>query len=177
MSTISKSSGRFRVLFQIAFYIVPFITVGFWILAKDYPGIINMDFRIPVDVHEMVLNPRSQFLAIIVSAIPTAVMMYGLHTLQKLFRHYENGEIFSMNNVKCYRALAYTLFAWVGCRILWIPLITAALTFQNPPGHRMVALNIGLFDIEGFIIGAVILLIAKIMAEGYHLAEDQMYTV
>ena len=60
---------------------------------------------------------------------------------------------------------------------MYTPLISAVLSFTNPSGQRMLAARFDLFDFTLLIIGAIVVLIARVMDEGRKLEDDQAYTI
>ena len=103
--------------------------------------------------------------------------MAGIYMLIKLFHLYENLEIFSNRNVVCLRNLGRILILWVIAQLIYVPLISIVVTFQNPPGERSIAVSLGSADLTALIVGVTLLIISWVMDEGRRLEEEQRYTV
>ena len=142
MEKIKKISRRFRVLFQIIFYLTPIGVLGFWLVFKtpyDFFSQLGISsaflLNTPVTIHNYTRAP-----AFIVTMLPAGIMMYGLRQLIKLFKNYELGQIFTLDNVNYYRKLGYTLFAWVFAGVIYSMLISFIISIffilYNPPYHN-----------------------------------------
>jgi len=177
MNKIKRISRLFRLLFQILFYLQPFFTALFWIFVKTPPA-NAIGIQLPVEPHYFTLNATIRTFGFLVSLIPTAFWMYGLHCLVKLFKNYEQGKIFVLKNALFYRNLGYTICIWFFVRFFYQALISLVVTFQNRPLHKS-SIMIGLsnHDILLLIVGGVIILISWVMKEGYKLSEEQSLTV
>ncbi len=176
MRNLSKTSQKFKILFQILFYLVPILTILYWMFGSGAPSwLVQTGFGI--SAAQVTLTPLTRFLAALVSLlIPIAIIMYGLWQLIQLFSHYERREIFTLSNVKRYRNLAYTLFAWVIGGMIYEGLISAILTVKTV-GYHVIKVGFSSSDLTVLIVGAILFVIAAVMAEGYQLAEDEKNTV
>jgi hypothetical protein len=190
MNKISRVSRKFRLLFQFLFFIEPIGLVLFWSLANSpmvqrliqaaYGGDKTSLFLLTSFSDKLVnmpLDPTTRLLGFMVSMLPVAITMFGLYQLVQLFRSYESGRIFTIENVKRYKKLGYTLFASVFGGLVYEALITWVVTFHNAPGKREIAITFGSYDIITLIVGGIILLISWVMMEGQNLAEEQVYTI
>ena len=97
--------------------------------------------------------------------------------MKELFALYEHGIIFSNENVRCFRRLGYTLVVWFFAKLLFIPLISVVLTYNNPSGERMIAVGIGSYDLSTLITGAIVVTISWVMGEASKLQDLQDHTV
>ncbi len=178
MEHFKKVSHRFRVLFQWFFYGIPFFVLWYWLVFHtQYDVFTKFGIMSSFSGDPITFNVASRVLGFIVTFIPAGIMMYGAHQMVKLFRNYEQGNIFVYNNVTRYRKLGYTLFAWVFAGFVYDALISLALTFQNQPGHRLISLSMNAPDIAALIAGGVIILIAWVMKEAYRLSKDQSLVI
>src|SRR5436190_811631 len=107
MNKIQRVSLFFRVLFQIAFIVIPIALVIAWIKAPDPLFSLGSFATTMIPTSEYpVLHPLSlttRVLGFIVSLIPNGIDLIILYFLIKLFRLYEKGEIFSGSNVNYIR--------------------------------------------------------------------------
>jgi hypothetical protein len=116
-------------------------------------------------------------LAFLASLLPVSVAVYGLGTLRSLFKLYENGIMFSSDNVRYFHRLGYVCIAWVIANAVFTTLISAIITFGNPPGERAIVAQFGTSDMANLIIGAIVLLISWVMDEGRKLEDEQAHTI
>ncbi|TNF70208.1 MAG: DUF2975 domain-containing protein [Gammaproteobacteria bacterium] len=179
MINITTTSHRYRIIFQALFYITVIGFILFW-LTYQTPYDIFSPFGVATQLSNLAqspLTPLTRFLAFFVSMIPCLIILYGLYQLIKLFKNYEKGDVFSIKNVLCYRKLCYTLFAWVIGGLIYDPLMSLVLTFNNPPGHRVISISFGSSDIVALIAGAIVLIIAHIMYQAHQISNENQLTI
>lgn len=108
----------------------------------------------------------------VVSLLPVGGGLYALRHLWRLFGEYGRGEVFGGAAQD-----ALVRFAWAVLLLaLLLPLTRAlmsvALSMGNPPGQRYVAISLAWFDCLHILFGAVLVAIARVMAEARRLADD-----
>ena len=174
MNKIKKVSKRFRIFFQIMFILIPLGVIWFWLVFHGKHDVFKQ-FGIGASLvsRPITVDFLSRALAMAVSIIPTGIILYCLTQLIKLFKNYEDGNIFVFNNVICYQKLGYALFSWVIGGIIYEALISLALTFQNAPKLRLIATGISSIDLVALIAGGIILLISWVMKEAYKTSKEQ----
>lgn len=183
MNKIKRVSVFFRSFFQILLIGIPMLLIYAWATNPQsivlFSGLINMNF-IPHDyqndiLHELTFNDRVFGFA--VSALPMLVELFILISLIKLFKLYEQGEIFSLNNVRYIRNIGYALMASQIVDLIYQALMGLALTLNNPHGHRYMKISIDQNNFAILFAGCIVILISWIMAEGCKLREEQQLTV
>lgn len=169
---------KFRILFKLAFILVPILNLSIWIFYNQLPAEITVTL-LPhaLNLTHININSTTILLACLASMLQVSVIFYALNQLLKLFKNYEQGEIFSLANVSYYRKLGYSFFAWVVCSKIVDALISIILTFQNQVGHRQIVIRFGAADLLALAIGGLVILIAWIMNEGHKLNEEQALTI
>lgn len=192
MNKIRKVSQIFRIFFQIAFILIPCLVAISWLNAP-----YNMDWNwlahasvtkqsgfafspMPANVKVLILHPLSamtKFYGFLITLIPTAIQLAMLYFLIKLFKLYELGEIFSSKNVKCIRYIGYSMLIGQALNPVYEGLLSLAMTWHNPHGHRIAIISLSGANIAILITAFLIILISWIMAEGSKLHEEQTYTV
>lgn len=179
MIKLKKLSHRYTLSFQILFYVIILGLILFWITYRT-PYDIFTNIGIGANLAVLIQSPLSlstRILAFIVSIIPCSVILYGLNQLIKLFKNYERGEVFTNDNVQRYKKLAYSLFAWVIAGICYDALISLVLSFNNPPGQRVISINFEGPDFVALVAGAVVLTIAYVMQEAHKLSDENKFTI
>lgn len=175
MSEIELFSKKISRLFQIFFFSSPIFTIIFWIYPEQMLSFGIIPFPIPQE--EITFNGLSKLLGFGVSLLPTLIVMALFYMLAKLFKNYQNGEVFSQNNISYYKKLGKYLFLLACVNFLCTGLMSLALTCQNPSGHRTLCLSIGMAQIFPILIGLVIIGISHVMNEAFRLEEEQKYTI
>lgn len=170
---IQGVSCQFRRLFMMMAIATPLLTLLYWCLFNYLPDGIR-----PLQPYTMgELSPLTAALAFLASLLPASVAVFGLLTLTRLFKLYENATYFSVENVKLFRRLGITLMLWVGANLLCTSLLSVITTFNNPPGERMLMATFGFSDLAMLLIGGIVILISWIMDEGRKLEEEQAHTI
>jgi hypothetical protein len=189
MNRIKYVSLFFRILFQILFVTLPVISIIFWVNAPEpitlLNGMISLNF-IPASYTATAdhttkilhtLNSSEKIFGFCVSAIPMLIELSIVYSLIKLFKLYEGGEFFSINNVRYIRNAGYALLLGQLINPLYEGLIGIVLTWYNPVGHRFFAITFDQTNIGMVLTALLIILISWIMAEACKLREDQQLTI
>lgn len=203
MNKIKRVSLFFRIIFQIIFIAIPILLIFSWIYAPEplnlFIGIIKfnaipstyagphvyakgayllhppMGAPEPVLLH--ILSWKEKCLGFLVSLLPTTIDLIVLYCLIKLFRLYEQGEIFSINNVKYIRNIGYALLIGQLLNPIYQGLMGIVLTWNNPKGHRFAAISLDQTNLGILLVGLMVILISWIMTEGCRLREEQQLTI
>ena len=182
MSKIQKQSRRARLFFQSLFVLTPIAVCYYWLTVEtsyDFLtsfGVIQVTHNID-SYTQLPLTLTTRILATIASSFLCSIIMYALKVLINLFRSYERNEIFTLDNVMSYQKLGYSLFYWVGASVVYGALMSAILSFNNPPGDRMLAIGFVGVDFLTLVLGFIILIISWVMKEGYILADENSHTI
>jgi len=118
------------------------------------------------------LQPVQMALGIGVMMVPAAVMAFGLWNLRQLFAGFGAGRIFTLENTRALRIFAWSAMAVIVVQFFTDGLLTVVLTLNNPPGQRVLALSLSTEQIIALFVGAVFVVIARVLEEGRKLADD-----
>lgn len=183
MDKIKRISLFFRVLFQVVFVALPIFLIIAWIKFSGtlviIGGTINLNY-IPAAYTNSILHALSgseKLLALCLSSIPMLIQLYILYSLINLFKLYEKGEIFSINNVRYIRNIGYAVLITQIIDPIYQGAMGFVLTRYNPPGHRFAAITLDQTNIGVVLIALMVILISWIMAEGCKLREEQQLTI
>jgi hypothetical protein len=174
MEHIQSVSRKYIALINVLLISVPVGTALYWIFFNGLPDGFRAD--LPVSPKDD-LQASYLVLAFVVTLIPMGVGIYGLLALRALFRLYEQGKIFTAQNVSCFRRLGYTLIAWVVATALFTPLISAVLSYSNALGERAIVAKFGIADFSTLIVSGVVLILASVMNRACELEADQALTI
>ncbi|PKG39784.1 DUF2975 domain-containing protein [Psychromonas sp. Urea-02u-13] len=182
MSNIQKQSRRARILFQVLLVLTPLSVCYYWLTVDtqfDFLttlGILQSSYDIS-SYTQLPLTVTTRVIATISSLFLCAIIMYALQVLIHLFRNYERNEIFSMNNTMSYQKLGYCLFYWVGASVIYGAILSVILSFNNPPGERILSISFEGMDLLTIMLGFIILIISWVMKEGFILADENNHTI
>lgn len=183
MNKIKQVSFWFRLFFQAALYLSPALLAFAWIFSTPNnfnPGYISGFGPVPHDLNIPILyslNASTKLMGFLISCIPLSITMLILYYLVKLFKLYEHAQIFTFANVKYIRNIGWLVLLSQIIRPIYEAMITAALTFQNPHGHRFASISFSNNNLTTLIIALIIILISWVMAEGCKLNDEQKYII
>jgi hypothetical protein len=183
MNRIKKVSLFFRIVFQIIFVGLPILFIMSWVYAPNELGLLIGIIRlnaIPSAYSHSILHTLSaseKSLGCLVSTIPFLVEMFVIYFLIKLFKLYEQGEIFSIQHVKYIRNIGYALLIGQLIQPFYQFAMGLVLTLNNPPHHRYATITLDQTNIGILLTALLVILISWIMAEGCKLHEEQQLTV
>lgn len=183
MNKIQRVSIVLRWMFQIAFIALPLLLIAFWMNAPlplssnmaKFGFVISFIPKGTKVLHALSANMK--VLGFLISLIPLSVELFVLYFLIRLFKLFELNEIFSYQNVRNIKYIAYALFVGQLISPIYQMLISAAMTWHNPVGKRMMAITFTGSNIAILLIALMMILISWIMSEAYKLREEQKYTV
>lgn len=181
MNNIKKVSHFFKRLFQLWFWLLPIMTIGIWIFSAHPEMAGKTDFGISVMPHFIkIMHPLSfanRLTGFAIGLIPLAISMLLFFYLIQLFKLYEQGKIFLIENARLIRKAGIMLLLGQLIRPVYEGLISASMTWQNPIGHRTLMLSFTNTDLGTIIIAVIVILISWIMLEACKLQEEQQLTV
>jgi len=172
---IQNASRRLRRILLTIVCILPVLDALVWLFMNKFPEMMWRKM-LPYFV-TMPLPVSARLMGFVVTMLPTGIAMIGGYHLMRLFRLYEQGQIFRDSNVRCFRNLSRVLIWWFVVGIVQKSLLSIALTLHNPPGQRMITVELGSPDLTALLLGAILAVIAWVMEEGRKLQEDQDFTV
>jgi hypothetical protein len=184
MNKIQRVSFFLRVIFQIAFVVLPLMLALYWIFAPQL-NLNSMRHHLPIGISCIpdgteILHPITSADALwgfLIGLLPTVIEMMILYFLIKLFKLYEQGKIFTLSNVEYLKKIGICMLINQGASFIYEALISFALTLHNPAGHHAASVSFGTYDIYNIVTAIMVIVISWIMAEGCKLNEEQQLTV
>ncbi|WP_455203897.1 DUF2975 domain-containing protein [Kaarinaea lacus] len=171
---IQRVSHKFKLLFIALIFIIPLTELMLWLFYNQLPN--NHFFLLHDQIQgELSLSVRMQlFLA---SLIPIGILTYGVFILIKLFRLYEKKIVFTAENVRHYRRLGFVAISWVVGKVIYLPICSLILSFQQSDNNLFISLGLQSVDLFVLVTGVIVILVSWIMDEARRLEEEQAYTV
>ena len=176
---IQRTSRFFRLFFQAVFIILPCIQIIAWMMApQPLPVFFGYIRVIPTSVEVLHhLSWTTKFYGFLLSSISLIIVEFILYYLIRLFRLYEQGEIFTAANVSYIRKSGYALLLMQIMAPITEGFLTLIISWGNPPGHRIAAASVSGLDLTLIITAFMVILISWIMTEGCRLREEQQLTI
>ena len=104
--------------------------------------------------------------------LPAVLWLVGLFHLWRLFGLYAQGAALTAAAQRALRLVALTVLAAALLRPLYQSLLSVVATIDNPPGQRMLTVSFGTHDYFLLLLGLVLTVIATVMADAVHAAEE-----
>jgi len=183
ISNIHRVSKFFKWVFQLTFIALPILLIIFWIKMPSSVSTIAANHGVTISyIPEglKILHPLStstKILGFVISLIPLSVNLFILYFLIYLFKSFEKCEFFSRQSVSCIKYIGYVLFIGQLVSPIYQALLSAALTWHNPPGERMVSISFSGTNLGILLTALLMILVSWIMTEGHKIKEDQRYTI
>lgn len=171
--SISNFSRKLLPLFWFSMVFSVVLNTVFWFSATMFNAEwFNASF--PIEVSLPLSNVRS-LIGYFPSMISTLLTVALLWQLIVLFRLYEKGIIFELQNVECFKKLSYLLIATPFVEFLMGVLLSLALSYND--GDWNMSFSIDDSDITMMIIGFIVRVITVVMEKAAYLQEESELTV
>lgn len=171
---IQRMSRVFRWLFTILLIATPVLTVAFWANFNDLSEGFREDVFLSPDEK---ISTLQMALATLVNMVPVGAGMFVIWTFRRLFSFYEQGKIFTLHNVACYRKIGYGTLVYAFSELLYNSALSVILTSHRPEGQRELHITIGTVDLTTVMVGVMVLCISWVMKEAAAMEEERLYTV
>jgi hypothetical protein len=113
---------------------------------------------------------------IALSCIPMSITILIYHQLAKLFRLYEQGYLFKIENIKLIKSIGICILANELIQFLYQPFMSFILTFYKPVGEHMIGISFGTSNLAMVVTGLVVLTASWIAEEAHELKLDTQLT-
>lgn len=97
--------------------------------------------------------------------------------LFKLFNYYQQGEIFTIANITCFKNIGKTLLFWIILNIFYPVIVSLFIRFTGFSDNLAIYLNVGSSEIMYFVSGLVIYVMAWVMTMAIELKQEQELVV
>lgn len=180
MQRIRQVSLFFRVLLTLILILMPITQIIGWINAPQsyylfhfiYFNMIPQGYEV---LHMLSISER--LMGFGVSMLPVSIEMFIVYCLIRLFRLYEQGHIFTLDNVRYIRYVGYALFADQLAQVIYGGLMGLVVTWNNPHGHRLAKITFDQTNAGLLLVAFLVVLVSWVMAEGYKLQQEQQLTI
>ncbi|MCG9559316.1 MULTISPECIES: DUF2975 domain-containing protein [Vibrio] len=171
--SISNFSRKLLTLFWFSIVFSVVLNTVFWFSATMFNAEwFNASFPIEVSLP---LSTGRSLIGYFPSMISTLLTVALLWQLIVLFRLYEKGIIFELQNSECFKKLSYLLIATPFVELLMDVLLSLALSFND--GNWNMSFTIDDSDITMMIIGFIVRVIAVVMEKAAVLQEESELTI
>ncbi|WED43061.1 DUF2975 domain-containing protein [Legionella cardiaca] len=177
MQKIKFTSHMLYLLFRALCWLIPLITT-YLILFNIEDMLTWGGWAVtPAQIHDTHFSLTHRLAILAIQCAPLSISVLIFHKLANLFRLYEQGNLFEEENIKLIKQISIYMIAGELLQLIYQPLITAALTFNNPPGQRFASITLGTTNVSTLITACIILVASWIIKEAHQLKADSQLTI
>ncbi len=141
----------------------------FWSDPDLLKGWLQEFTQLPVTIP---LTPLAYWGSFAAASLPFALGLATLWVTRRLFLGYARGDIFTLAAARRLTAIGGLLLASMGAGVVARTLATLALTWENPPGQRQLAVSLSSHDFALAVLALLLMVVGWILGEAARLAEE-----
>lgn len=104
--------------------------------------------------------------------LPLLVLLYGLWQIRSFFQLYRANDVFPAAAGRYLRNFGITLLVLVPVGIITQTTASVLFSLHQPEGSRQLAISVSSSEIFVLVIGALVMMIGRILTEAHRLAEE-----
>lgn len=170
MDRVRRIAGLMRGMVLVGGSLFTIFTLVMW-ATPEWARFASMQ-EIGLDPKSITITPEVQLYGALISLLPLGLSVYGMVQVWFLFGEYAQGRIFTAIASKRLRRLAWSLIGAAAAQIVTRTLHALVLTMNNPPGKKILLVNVSSNDYTFLIFGVLLLGIAWVMVEATRLAQE-----
>jgi hypothetical protein len=143
-----------------------------WMSESWLLELASFQWRVAPEHLPTQLPPDSLWLTRTALLLPGPLGLMALWQLRRLLGHYRQGALFDLHAARLLRQVGLWLTGMGVLQTLAPTLGALALTLHNPPGHRILALQVNFENYTVLLFGTVIVLLASVMVEAARIAQE-----
>ncbi len=143
-----------------------------WMTTEWLLQLAAFQWRIPSEHLPTSLSADSLWLTRAALLLPGTLGLVALKNLLQLLAHYRQGALFDIRTARLLRRVGFWLTGMGVLQTLTPTLGALALTLHNPPGHRILTLNISFENYTALLFGILIVLLGSVMLEAARIAQE-----
>lgn len=136
-----------------------------WIEAAVVP-------RVGLTGYPVTLDGLSRTLGILISAVPLAIIAYGLNEVRLIFRDFGEGETVSQTLAQRLERFGAAVALQALVNPVVATLLGLVLTLGNPPGQRVLAISLASHDVVSVLVGLLVIGVGAVMREAARIAQE-----
>jgi len=180
MQKIKRSSHLLFLFFRALCWILPMLTA--YLILFHFDDLLHYGFWSSIIFTGKIQDtvPFSFLHRLIILSIqlmPLSMMVMICHKLARLFRLYEQGYLFEEDNIRLIKSIGIYMIIGQLVQVVYQPLMTTALSFNNPVGERFASISLGSANASSLITAIIILLASWIIKEANQLKSDSQLTI
>lgn len=134
-----------------------------WALAFADDGVDPLGMVAYLGIEPGMLAGPARSRSLAVSLLPVGAGLYVLAQLWRLFARYRRGDALSVGTARVFRAFAWGVVAMAVLQVVGAALMSVAVSWDNPPGQRILRVSIEWKDYLLLLLSAVLVAVARVM--------------
>ena len=175
MSKITPLCKWMRIILLLLIFAIPIAIAINW-LSGAHNGLSTIPSNLLplVDVNHT-LSPQEKTWGLIVSLIPAAFAIAIMYAFAIVFKQFSHGEIFTGPSISGFRWAAALIIIWEIVQPAYDILMGMVLTPNHMASIKFIQYDIS--NLRGLIIGIVLFVIARVIAEARNLKSEVDLTI
>lgn len=104
-----------------------------------------------------------------------AIGYVGIYFLRKSFKCFAAGELFTLNNSLNIKMFAKLLLAQTLATPVLYTVASLILSFNHPPGQKILAVTIGANEVKGVLVSLIFLVVSHILVVGHDIDNENKH--
>jgi hypothetical protein len=147
------------------------LPIPIW-LALSPASLDPMGMAWHLGVHEALPEGAVRLRAALVSLPFVGAGLFVLAQLWRLFARYRRGDMLSAGTARVFAAFAWGVVALALMHIVGFALMSVALSWDNPPGQRLLRVTVEWKDYVLLLLGAALVAVARVMVRAAAAEEE-----
>ena len=150
--------------------VLPPVYAWFWVTAS--PDQLATRVNLPANVIQGPLMVWQRVVGGLISAVPLGLFLAGLWQARKCFDLFAGGQVFTLNAVGALKRFAILAAASFASSLVVSTALSTLLTIRNVPGTRQISIGLSTDQVFALFFAGMVWLMAAVIAQGLHLAEE-----
>ena len=170
MQRLQRLSHMLALACWVLILALPPLFAWFWAVAP--PDQVAARINLPTDAVQGPLMLWQRFAGGCISGVPLALLLLGLWHARRCFGLFAGGQIFTLQAVIAMRRFACLATASFASSFLASAVLSTLITFNNRVGTRQLAIGVSTDQVIALFFAGMVWLMAAVIAQGLHLAEE-----
>ena len=170
LKRLQRTSHFLALTCWVLIVVLPLLFAWFWATAT--PAQLATRLNLPSNVAQGSVMVWQRVTGGLISAVPLGLLLAGLWHARKCFGLFARGEVFTLQAALALKRFASLATASFASTFLVGMALSALLTINNLPGSRQVVIGISTEQVVALFFAGMVWLMAAVIAQGLHLAEE-----
>ncbi|MCW8418681.1 DUF2975 domain-containing protein [Fluoribacter dumoffii] len=181
MKKIQITSHILHILFKTLCWFLPLTTAYIILFKMEF--LLHIGFWSSIFSTTHIVTPSHHYslahrlVILVIQCMPLSITLMIFKKLAQLFYLYEKGNLFEEENIRLIKGVSIYMILGELIQLIYQPLITAALTFNNPVGERLASITLGTTNVSTLITAFIILVASWILKEANQLKTESQLTI